>query len=469
MFDKECGILFFMKGIMSCKELEKVKLECLQLIDMFCKTYKDNLLLSHVKQFRELVLEFAISDETTPKEKEKALDALISNLYTKRVMSDLQVNELLTSLCHFEVTYGNPHKRVFQRLYQVMGVICRLYINIDAALVNRVVSTLLKLLDRQGCFDGMRELMYEYSMSQEDNIVSNEKLYNALKHFLDKRFIEEREKGVPRACLKLLAEHGEQLALSVYVDYKFWHETFLSWAAQNHPDLHRIGIEGLSTFYIIIFKVLENKTEENGMNVFTYFMAYFTDTVLESKKSYPAYEVGLAIQGLGQLSSLCASYSKEDQVDAIFSIILSRAEDYLKQPKDSEIPLDYLPKYILALGTIVGSINPIGPQYFTTLQCLCVFLFEKFPTLPPYSHQNCIEALLKTFESLSLKGTTIDEFLEEVVYQAVIRTCSNFVRMDAELMKDRMSAYAAYFLITYDRYLPMWEGLLQITNVVRYS
>jgi hypothetical protein len=50
----------------------------------------------------------------------------------------------------------------------------------------------------EGCLDGMRELMYEYSVSEEDNSENNQKLYLALKHFLDKQFIEERDKGVPR-------------------------------------------------------------------------------------------------------------------------------------------------------------------------------------------------------------------------------------------------------------------------------
>jgi hypothetical protein len=76
--------------------------------------------------------------------------------------------------------------------------------------------------------------------------------------------------------------------------------------------------------------------------------------------------------------------------------------------------LDYLPKYVQALGTIVAHIPSIGPQYRSTLQCLCVFLFERFPTMPRYTHDSSIVALLKTFESLSIKGTLIDTFLEEV-------------------------------------------------------
>jgi hypothetical protein len=52
LFDEETGIFFLLKEIMSCKELEKVKVECLQLLNMFCEKFKDHLLLMHVKQIR---------------------------------------------------------------------------------------------------------------------------------------------------------------------------------------------------------------------------------------------------------------------------------------------------------------------------------------------------------------------------------------------------------------------------------
>jgi hypothetical protein len=98
---------------------------------------------------QDLALEFATSDETTAKEKEEALNVLISNLYIRRIMSDFEVNDLLTTLCQFEATFGNPPRRVFQRLYHAMGVVCKLNRNVDIALANRVVSILLKFLDRQ--------------------------------------------------------------------------------------------------------------------------------------------------------------------------------------------------------------------------------------------------------------------------------------------------------------------------------
>jgi len=70
---------------------------------------------------------------------------------------------------------------------------------------------------------------------------------------------------------------------------------------------------------------------------------------------------------------------------------------------------------VQALGTIVGSITTLGPQYQATLQCLSVLLFERFPTLPVFSHQGCIEAFLVTFDSLLIKkGPVAESFIEEI-------------------------------------------------------
>jgi hypothetical protein len=36
--------------------------------------------------------------------------------------------------------------------------------------------------------------------------------------------------------------------------------------------------------------------------------------------------------------------------------------------------------------------------------------------------------------------------------------------MDADLLVEKMTPFAAYQLITYDRFLPLWKGLLQISK-----
>ncbi|XP_059489779.1 DNA-dependent protein kinase catalytic subunit-like isoform X2 [Neocloeon triangulifer] len=106
----------------------------------------------------------------------------------------------------------------------------------------------------------------------------------------------------------------------------------------------------------------------------------------------------------------------------------------------------------------------------TTLQCLCVLLFERFPTLPVFAHQGCIEALLVTFDTLLTKKSVIaEQFIDEVVYQSIIRTCSHVISIDAEIYKESMTPYAAYMLITYDRFLPEWEGILNISQEIHFK
>lgn len=55
------------------------------------------------------------------------------------------------------------------------------------------------------------------------------------------------------------------------------------------------------------------------------------------------------------------------------------------------------------------------------------------------------------------------------VYQSMIRTCSHTISNDAEFMKESLTPYAAYMLITYDRFLPEWEGILNINTEMEFK
>jgi hypothetical protein len=92
---------------------------------------------------------YAISTETTYKEKELALESLLCILEMKRLMSQVEVEDTLRALCDFEVAYKNPSVRVLRGIYQAMGLTCKQYTNTDAALVTRVVKVLLGVLVRQ--------------------------------------------------------------------------------------------------------------------------------------------------------------------------------------------------------------------------------------------------------------------------------------------------------------------------------
>ncbi|XP_065336911.1 DNA-dependent protein kinase catalytic subunit-like [Cloeon dipterum] len=491
LFDEKWGVLTFIQKIMLCKELEAIVNKTLEYVKDSIETLKNCLLLKQIASIRDLMLEVAISIDTTSREKELALDILIAIFHLKRNISSADVVQTLDTLHRFAVTFKKPPQRTFRKLHQLMGLICRNNKDQVNQQVAKVEETLLSCLESQtlvepsqlhsmiveGCLEGVNHIMSANPYTSEEKLVAQQRIYSILKNFLDKKFALEvssggRElfKGPQLACLKILVENGSQLSPLIYEDYKFWHEIFLFWAAHKNSKLHQIGYQGTSTFYHLIGQHMQDCTSAEDRAVFKYFIKYFEEKVLSIENNCKMYEVSLAIQGFGDFSSPCATFMQPKQISDILAVILQKAEEYLRPDEQRNLNLVYLPKYVLALGSIIGSIPRIGPHYQTTLACLCVVLFERYPTIPVFAQEGCIEALLVTFNTLSVKKSDIaEQFIDDVVYQMVIRSCSHMICADAEILKESLTPYASHMLLTYNRFHSMWNGILNISREQQFK
>lgn len=193
------------------------------------------------------------------------------------------------------------------------------------------------------------------------------------------------------------------------------------------------------------------------MGLFQYFFDYFKKVLSNSNANHQ--EMQLAVHGFGEFSKAFLLHMSPEEIQpAIISMTQKIEVDYVLNPNPTNLEL--LPEYVYTLACILESLPEIHYAQIVSLERITVLMVRMYPKLS-YGHQKMVsESFVFTMYCLSNhRYNILTRFLGEVVYQCVIRTCSHFLALDADKLKDE-----GHEVICYKDFWPFWKHLLKLTE-----
>ncbi|KAK5649277.1 hypothetical protein RI129_000306 [Pyrocoelia pectoralis] len=473
IFNKTTGLLNFLKNVLHKPEYKKAKIQCFE----FLYTLVNNFSVQVGKHLIEIIEACSpvVRSSSSAYEKEKSLN-LISLIINKGIFpadgdnieSDIAV---LYKDTLFKCLYSRFDK-IQEQLLITIGVVTKKFpsaVSNPNELGNILVNQLNKELQTanksfpiiRGCVAALSNFLENFGFNSKNNDAIFLKIYNCMKLLADPG--DAHRKAAFRESLSFVSKHMVTLSPYVYPEARFWHTTLLNWFTLGVED-KKAAYGVLESFLQEMANVLSTKNEQSDHELFQYFISYFHKVILES--TVDNYQMQLAIRGLGLFACCFKLHISTLEINHIFVTISQILENtYILNADLSSDQIAELPHYVQTLSFIITNLPELNNNHIISLQLISIVLMKVFPQLSTLQHYLVVDAFVIMFDQLSQCGKNVlEQFLEEIIYQGVMWTCSYQISSDAELFKDLNSE-----VITYKNYLPFWNGLLGFTNSIKYE
>lgn len=175
-------------------------------------------------------------------------------------------------------------------------------------------------------------------------------------------------------------------------------------------------------------------------------------------------EIRLAIRGFGIFSAPSEVHMKKEKLTEMFIIIVVRLEnDYFTSDALSVELLEYLPDYIHCFSTILHQIGEYSPDQIESLQKISVLMIKSFPKLSSLFHYSVYDSLILTMCYLhQYNSKCLRDYLQHVIYQGVLWSCSHRTTFDVDLDTNEDDAYNN--TTTYKSYVSLWKNILSFSS-----
>lgn len=185
-----------------------------------------------------------------------------------------------------------------------------------------------------------------------------------------------------------------------------------------------------------------------------------------SKNTIDNYQTHFAIRGLGFFSKAFKLHISDQEINKIFVSISQIVEHkYILNDELDSDQIVYLADYLQTLSSIINNLPELNHSHIACLQRVSSLLIKVFPKIKFTQHFLVTDAFIITcFQVLQCKGSIIDSFLENVIYQGIMWTCSHHIAIVAESFKNDNEN-----IITYKTYIPFWKSIVNIINERKYE
>ena len=162
-------------------------------------------------------------------------------------------------------------------------------------------------------------------------------------------------------------------------------------------------------------------------------------------------DVSLAIQGYGEFSKPLHKFLSEEQYLNLCLEVLAQTEQFHieSSPEEQEKSKLHFPSHIRSVAMLISELTAPSVNLVFSLEALCFHLVKRFPLLPAQYHGFAVSAVLEVFHC----PATAETLVENVVYQAVIETCSHPAVAENQVVEPDV--------LTYRKYIPLWTGILR--------
>ncbi|KAB0800482.1 hypothetical protein PPYR_06222 [Photinus pyralis] len=462
IFNKTTGLLNFVKRVLHKPEYKKVKIVCFEFLNTLVRNFPVKI-GGHLLDIIETCAP-VVRSSCSVSEKEKSLE-LITLIIDKGVFpSDCEDVEREIAVLYKDTLF----KCLYSRFDKSSSVTKKFPSAISNA--NELGNTLVNLLNRElqttnksmpiihGCVAALSNFLENFGFNSQNSDAVFLKIYSCLKMLADPG--GAHRKIAFRESSSLLAKHVVLFSQYVYPEAKFWHTSFLNWFNLGAED-KKSAYNVLESFLQEIANVLSAREDQE---LFQYFLTYFNKVIFEG--TVDNYQMQLAIRGLGLFACCFRLHISAVEINHIFVTISQILENtYILTEDLSPDQIAYLPHYVQTLSFIITNLPELNNSHIVSLQLISVVLIKVFPQLSTLQHYLVVDAFIVMFHQLlQCEKNVLESFLEEIIYQGVIWTCSHQIFSDAEQLKDTNRE-----AITYKNYLPFWNGMLGVMNLTRYE
>ncbi|KAF5289822.1 hypothetical protein FQA39_LY14977 [Lamprigera yunnana] len=477
IFNESTGLLNFLKQILYKPEYKKVKINCFELlhtlINNFCKKIE--------KHFFAIINVCApvVRSSASALEKEKSLHVLSliftkGNLYAsgcenvENEVSLLYNNTLYNCLCQ----RFDKASSVQEQLLITIGLVAKKFPTVvtnPKELSDNLVNHLNKELqssDRslsvtRGCISALSNFLENFGFNTKKNKLNLDKVYNSIKILADPKDVNRRVAF--RENLSFVSKHIQLFSECIYAEAKWWHATLLTWFKLGSED-KKAANGVLESVIQEMANILSNKNSEYDKELFKYFMNYFNNIILNPVADTSEKQIG--IRGLGLFARSFKRHITSKEINLLFITISQILEnDYVLNTDIDSYQLEYLPHYVQSLAFIVSNLPELNSNCIISLQLVSTLLIKMFPQLSPVQHHLVIEAFVIMLHQLALcEKNVLEIFLESIIYQGILWTCSHQNALDAEILKD-----INIEIVTHKNYIYFWRGLLNIKDATKYD
>ncbi|GIX68912.1 DNA-dependent protein kinase catalytic subunit [Caerostris extrusa] len=262
--------------------------------------------------------------------------------------------------------------------------------------------------------------------------------------------------SVIKAGLQLLAAHARQFEQIVFENCVDLFHDIMKWVEHPNRDMQKLGRDTLVQILKVTAEMVSSKYTEDMeycTKVFKYFMNQFREIFLSSKSSSKVVQIAVIAYGLfAKPCKLCLS---ENEVKIMLQNLIQKCEH-------------------IFLSSFCD--RACIRKYYFSLEKLTVFQIDKFHKVPSAYSFIVSKVVIRILLSVQPKRELFLDFLTQIVYQGLVKTCSHPIVAEAEILKDKTSPSgqknqneivyeSSKKIITYKDYVYFWKSLLNVVQL----
>ncbi|XP_055874578.1 DNA-dependent protein kinase catalytic subunit-like [Biomphalaria glabrata] len=475
LFDKETGIISFLKKTLTVEELQNGKTSAL-------------LLLSDVLQkFGSKVVPYAVDIKDTcvslysrdrhAKVKKAAIPVIIKILEqtaSTPTAEELVIDDLITKFFNeLAKPVSKLQPTVRAGIYHLLGVLAELHPDMIADYSERLAGVYVSALKVElmsktkepemsivaGCLEGLSCFMLNFTQSAEEGSKHAYEIFKYLRMVINADIDYSRYEAI-KAALKLLVRHAGQMRQFMIDEYKWMYEQLQKWSHHRNKEVVHLGVAAMEAFTKEVSEALVDRAKQGHKEgaIFKFFLLNFNKIMKNPNSS--SKEVSMAIKGYGLLAAPCRIFLSEVDTQFMFNEMVSQCEhQFLGKLEEIEDKLMSLPSYLISLANIISQIDSVSLPNSLVLEKLMVLLMEHIPKVNQSQQFYCVKSILILLLCLKRKPTVFQQILTSVVYQSLIRTCSHPVVAETSQTDENLDEYGIK-KISYKDYISLWATLL---------
>ncbi|XP_070581112.1 DNA-dependent protein kinase catalytic subunit-like [Ptychodera flava] len=488
LFHRETGILVFLKKVVTVEQYLTVKEWTLEFLEHFL-IRADKRAVTYAVDIKDVCVSLFSRDKSA-KVKNKTFPVLIKLLELSSgtpVGKKLDVPKLIDKYFSQLMQPTKIPATVKHGIYHILGVFADYYPEFMMGYSDRLVNVYMKALKDQmqsktkqpefpvisGCLLGLTHLLTNFTQSVEEESPHAWDIFRFSRMIIYKT--DYTRYDVPKAGLWLLARHAPQFNKYLLDDYEEMYEKLFEWCQHHNREMKTAGYAALEAFLKQVSVMLVEtvrKDKAHNAAIFKSFVKKFRSIIDDVTSG--TREISIAIKGYGLLAAPCKLFLSEDDVMFMFNEMIQRSEQlYFNQSELIDDKIPHLPSFLEALASIVRELDEVSDTFLSSLEKMVVILFENFPRLGKKLHYICFKCITAVFGALSPKGATLRTFISRVVYQGLIRTCSQPVVLEGEVYdiagvevdETNEDVLSDSRRVSYRDYLDLWSHLLDSSRL----
>ena len=168
-------------------------------------------------------------------------------------------------------------------------------------------------------------------------------------------------------------------------------------------------------------------------------------------------EATLAVLGYGSLAAASKTYLGSEAVKKMCNEVIAKTQEVFLSPDFTEDKLVNLPGYVQAMADVLnvasGEGDNVEPSTWIEVEQIMIHLVKRFPSLPPQYQGFATDAFTALLNCSS-------RLRENVVYQAVVQTCSHPVVTKTDIVTEVVDDTPGGIVSTLN-YIPFWNNLFK--------